>query len=420
KAQKVYFVYLQTENQQPFYARMGEKIHNSTPSGYLILSNLRDSLYAVSIGIQGSPASDQSYSITINRKDQGFLIKNLGEKGLGLFNLSSMAVIMPISKPVSSVQTVKTERREDNAFTNLLAKAADDSTIKEKPIIEKSVEKKPDAVALNTEKKEEAKNDVKEVVPPTKDEIKKDIVAPVVIKEASKVDTSIIQEQTQESRNVAQMKADSIAAATRRETELIREEAQRRQDSIDKAKLEATAVIEYKRSVVKLRSESSTTGGIGLVFHDMLADDKTDTIRILIPAETSKINSVQLQQEDKKFLDIPPADSVRSGNANAAAIKKNSCKVIAKADDFFKLRKKMAALTNEDKMITEAKKVFKTKCFSTLQVKNLATLFLSDEFRYKFFDAAYQYVNDLENFSSLRSELKEEYFINRFNALLRQ
>ena len=146
KAQKVYFIYLQTDSQQPFYARLGEKIFNSTPSGYLILSNLRDSLYSVNIGIQGSQGPDQPYSIAINRKDQGFLIKNLGEKGWGLFNLTSMAVIMPTSTPVSAVQAVKTEKREDNAFTNLLAKAADDSTIKEKPIIEKTVEKKPDAV----------------------------------------------------------------------------------------------------------------------------------------------------------------------------------------------------------------------------------------------------------------------------------
>ena len=35
-AQKVYFIYLQTDNQQPFYARMGEKIYNSTTAGYLI------------------------------------------------------------------------------------------------------------------------------------------------------------------------------------------------------------------------------------------------------------------------------------------------------------------------------------------------------------------------------------------------
>ncbi len=420
KAQKVYFVYLQTDNQQPFYARLGEKIYNSTPSGYLILSNLRDSLYGINIGIQGSQAADQPYSIAINRKDQGFLIKNLGEKGWGLFNLSSMAVIMPTSTPASPVQTVKTEKREDNAFTNLLAKAADDSTIKEKPIIEKTVEKKPDAVALSTEKKEGVNNDVKEIVSPKQDDIKKVIVAPVVIKEEPKVDTSIIKEQTQESRDAAQMKTDSIEAATNSEAELVKEEALRKQDSIDKAKLEATTVAEYKRSVVKLKSESSTTAGIGLVFYDMLPNDKTDTIRILIPAETTKTSSVELKQDEKKFLDIPPVDSVPPTNAKVSPTNRNNCKVQANTDDFFKLRKKMAGETNDDKMITEAKKVFKTKCFSTSQIKNLATLFLSDEFKYKFFDAAYQYVNDLENFSSLQSELKEEYYINRFNAMLPQ
>ena len=71
-AQKVYFIYLQTDNQQPFYARMGEKIYNSNPSGYLILSNLRDSSYSINIGIQGSQTPDQPYSITVNRNDQGF------------------------------------------------------------------------------------------------------------------------------------------------------------------------------------------------------------------------------------------------------------------------------------------------------------------------------------------------------------
>jgi hypothetical protein len=274
---------------------------------------------------------------------------------------------------------------------------------------------------LNTEKKEEVKNDVKDVVPPKQDEIKKEIVvAPLVIKEQPKGDTSITKEQTQESVNAAQMKADSIAAATNKEAELMREEARRKQDSIDKAKLEASAVVEYKRSVVKLKSESSTTAGIGLIFHDMLSDDKTDTIRILIPPETTKTNTVGLKQEEKKFLDIPPADSIEPADAKVPATKKNNCKVQANTDDFFKLRKRMAAETNDDKMITEAKKVFKTKCFSTSQIKHLATLFLSDEFKYKFFDAAYQYINDLENFSSLQSELKEEYYINRFNAMLRQ
>ena len=158
QAQKVYFIYLQTDNQQPFFARIGEKVYNSTSSGYLILSNLRDSNYAMKIGVQGSPVPDQSYSIAVNRKDQGFLIKDFGEKGWGLFNLNTTSVIMPASNPTSTVQTVKTEKREDNAFTNLLAKAADDSTIKEKPIIEKPVEAKVEPPVVTIEKKRGTEN----------------------------------------------------------------------------------------------------------------------------------------------------------------------------------------------------------------------------------------------------------------------
>jgi Domain of unknown function (DUF4476) len=434
KAQKVFFIYLQTDNQQPFYARMGEKVYNSTPSGYLILSNLRDSNYSLNIGIQGSQVPDQPYSLTVNKKDQGFLIKNFGDKGWGLFNLITMATIMPVAKSVNGVQSVKTEKREDNEFTNLLAKVADDSTIKEKPIMEKPVEQKADATALNSEKKEEvkdiapsAKGDVKNGVPTSQGDIKNGIiVAPVVIKEEPKI-------EGQESKKAAQMKEDSVAAAKAKEDELLKQEELRKQDSIEKAKTQATTEVEYKRSVVRLKSESSTTTGIGLVFIDMLPNDKTDTIRIIIPAETKTSGSIEPKQEEKKLFDIPPVDSVQKETPTGVNTKNNNCKVVATENDFIKLRKKMSGENNDflgglrkkivgekndDDMIAEAKKVFKTKCFSTLQIKNLSALFLTEESKYKFFDAAYQYVSDLENFSSLQSELKEEYYINRFKAMI--
>jgi len=417
-AQKVYFIYLQTDNQQPFYARMGEKVYNSTPSGYLILSNLRDSNYSVNIGIQGSQVPDQPYTLTVNKKDQGFLIKNFGDKGWGLFNLTTMATIMPVAKSVNGVQSVKTEKREDNEFTNLLAKVADDPTIKEKPIIEKPVEQKADATISNTEKKEEVKEvvpssqgEIKNGIPSSQNEIKSGIiVAPVVIKEDSKIDD-------QESKNTAKMKEDSIAAAKTKEEELLKQEELRKQDSIEKAKALVITEVEYKRSVVKLKSESSTTTGIGLVFLDILSDDITDTIRLLIPPDIKKTTPVQSNQEEKKFLDIPPVDSVGK-ETSKATIKSNNCKSVAVEDDFFKLRKKMAGQNNDDAMISEAKKTFKTKCFSTTQVRNLSALFLTDESKYKFFDVAYQYVSDLENFSTLQSALKDEYFINRFKAMI--
>jgi len=419
KAQKVYFVYLQTDNQQPFYVRMGEKVYNSTSSGYLILSNLRDSIYSLNIGMQGSQSPDQPYSITVNKKDQGFLFKNFGEKGWGLFNLSSMAVIMPSISSVNTnpAQTVKTEKREDNAFTNLLAKAADDSTIKERPVIEKPVEKKTDARVITTDIKEESKNELKETIPPKQEEIKKQVV-PVEKKEVPKIDTTVNKNQALETENAAKIKADSIAAIQKKEDEFLKQEAIRKQDSIGKAKIEPVNIVEYKKSIVKLRSESSTTVGIGLVFIDILSDDKADTIRILIPAEIKKTLPVEGKQEEKKFLDIPPVDSVQKETAKAF-IKSNTCKEVATEDDFFKLRKKMVAESKDDDMISEAKKLFRTRCFTSTQIKNLSTLFLTDESKYKFFDAAYQFVSDVENFPSLQSELKDEYFINRFKAMLR-
>jgi hypothetical protein len=71
-------------------------------------------------------------------------------------------------------------------------------------------------------------------------------------------------------------------------------------------------------------------------------------------------------------------------------------------------------------MVGFAQKVFKAKCFTTDKVKNLGFLFLNDKGRYKFFDMAYPYVSDPQNFSSLQSQLTDTYFLNRFKAMVTQ
>ena len=70
-------------------------------------------------------------------------------------------------------------------------------------------------------------------------------------------------------------------------------------------------------------------------------------------------------------------------------------------------------------MIAVARKTFKSTCFSTEQIKNLSVLFLKDDGRYKFFDAAYPFVYDTQNFSSLQQLLTDPYFIDRFKAMIR-
>ena len=52
-------------------------------------------------------------------------------------------------------------------------------------------------------------------------------------------------------------------------------------------------------------------------------------------------------------------------------------------------------------------------------MKNLSTLFLTDEGKYKFFDAAYQLRIRPAKFRVPSAELKDEYYINRFKAMLR-
>jgi len=68
--------------------------------------------------------------------------------------------------------------------------------------------------------------------------------------------------------------------------------------------------------------------------------------------------------------------------------------------------------------VASAKKTFKTKCFTTEQIKNLGALFLTSSGKYQFFDAAYLHVTDPENFSSLESEIKDDYYLKRFKALI--
>ena len=78
----------------------------------------------------------------------------------------------------------------------------------------------------------------------------------------------------------------------------------------------------------------------------------------------------------------------------------------------------MAGGKSDADMINEAKKSFRSKCFTTGQIKNLGALFIGDGGKYNFFDAAYPHISDTENFASLQTELKDAYFISRFKAMV--
>jgi Domain of unknown function (DUF4476) len=367
-SQKVYFVYLQSESEQPFFVKMNDKLYSSAASGYLILSKLRDSSYNFTVGFPQNKWPEQQFSVDIRSADHGYLLKNFGDKGWGLFDLQTLAVNM--GNAISSQNNiVKTEPKQVSAFTDVLSKAANDPSLKEKPVIVKAEEKPAIPVIPAIVKEEKAQ--VVNTIPVEK------IAEPVVKKE----EVAIVVPQVSE--------------------------PEKMKESVSQA-----AVISGKNSKVTRRAESSTTDGFGVLYTDEYENGKTDTIRILIP--NPKVPFVQ-RVEQKQVATEKVTAVIQPISTKAS----NNCTSMASEADFLKLRKKMAAEATDDAMLTAAKKVFKTKCFSIAQVKNLGNLFLKDAGKYSFFDMAYAYVSDNNNFGSLETELKDEYYINRFRAIIR-
>ena len=269
-SQKVYFIYLQTEGEQAFYVKMDAKVHSSSASGYLILSKLRDSTYSFTVGFPQNKWPEQNFSVAINKKDHGYLLKNFGEKGWGLFDLQTLAVQMATSGS-AKVETKKMEENKDvSRFADLLSRASDDPSLKEKPA-QTSVQSKNETVVqemvINQDNKEKS-NDSSAIKPV---EI---VEQPVIKKEELQVNK---QEQH----------------------EVLTQEI-------------VNPVLEqFKPSIITKRSESSTTEGFGLVFIDDIGNGINDTIRLLIPNPKTSLTFIKEEPKpEKKFIDILP-DTVK-------------------------------------------------------------------------------------------------------------
>lgn len=402
-SQKVYFLYIQSESQQPFYVKLNGKIQSSTNAGYLILSKLIDSTYNFSIGFPQSKFPEQDFSVVINKKDHGFLLKQFGEKGWGLYNLQTLNILMASNASAKVNSPAKTDNKSASEFTEILSKVADDPTIKEKPVQPKVEEKKKvDVVAKVEEKKEPIvavveKTEAKQVVEEKKPEKPAQIIEnKVEQKLESKADVEVIENLRPEPK---------------------------------KSTYES-----YTPSTVKRWSESSTTDGFGLVFIDNYENGAKDTIRLLIPNPKQievPVATNEAAKEEKKFIEIENNNDKKKEETKLTEVKpvvenqidklplSNNCTIVANEDDFFKLRKQMVIRESNEDMVEEAKAYFKTKCFTSEQIKNIGSLFLTDQSKYKFFDVAYNYVSDAKNFPELQNELKDEYYINRFKAMLR-
>ena len=155
------------------------------------------------------------------------------------------------------------------------------------------------------------------------------------------------------------------------------------------------AIIAPADSIVKA---TNTVTEIGVT---QVYIDKTDTITIFIPKETS----LAIDTSAKEIAVVKVDKSVKN------------C-TFATNDDFIKIRAKMAGLADERDMLIVAAQAFKDKCFSVEQVKYLSYLVITEENKLDFLLSAQKTVYDAYNYPSLQSLLTKPSVIQQFrNAL---
>ena len=395
-AQQNHFIYIQTENKQPFYVRMADRLLSSSSVGYLVIPKLQDGKYELGIGFPKNEWPLQKITLTVNNNDAGYVLKNFEPKGWGLFNLQTMDIVM--SSAVTTSKDTLSETKADG-FADVLADVVSTPSIKQKPVV-KDIKEEKEMTVIKSATEENIKKEAAVVE-------EKAIIVPVPVKLSSVIESSgrtyIYVDRYENATDTIRFFIPNTAAEIKEKTDTLPTQV----ESIKKTENEAVL-----KSAVKVEDNAISMQSIMRIPDMGNRDDTVVTIDNPVVSKEPGIKKEEIINTGK--------DNVEPKAENKFSIMTNSdCKANATVEDFLKLRKKMAAETSDDDMIAVAKKAFKTKCFSTEQVSNLSVLFLKDEGRYNFFDAAYPRVFDSHNFSGLVSKLTEEYYISRFKAMIR-
>jgi Domain of unknown function (DUF4476) len=362
KAQQNYFVYVQTDNKQPFYIKLHNKLMSSSASGYLVIPKLTTGNYALTVGFAKDQSAQQSYNLSIGNSDAGYLLKNFGEKGWGLYNIQTMEISMNGS-PAHT--TAKANTEADEVFAATLSGVANTN-------LSVSKEFKPAQV------KETPVSQITEEITQQKENSTISIIKKIQTINDFNGNTIIYSDKLNN-------KIDTIRIFIPIENE---------------PSSKSTGVIK------NIETEKA----------EQVRDKKFLDIELPNPNAKEKEKKEPIQKEEPDISNHTSQPLVKTGKPVLTF--NSDCKANATDDDFFKTRKKMVAEDNDDDMVNAARKQFKQKCYSVEQIKNLCILFLSDAGKYKFFDAVYPYTNDTQNFVGLKSLLKDEYYIKRFKSMI--
>lgn len=106
------FVYFQSENNNPFYLKIGDSLISSNASGYKVLHNLPQGEQIVIVGLAKKDIPEAAFSISVKEKgSKGFLIqKNSG--ALRLENIQNNNFLKPVKTALSAGSRLALNEKE--------------------------------------------------------------------------------------------------------------------------------------------------------------------------------------------------------------------------------------------------------------------------------------------------------------------
>lgn len=404
-----YFVLIQADNGQAFYIRLDSQLYPSSPAGHLILAQLKDSAYPITVGFPGQIYPEQRYLLNIGHKDRAF---RLSRRDNNWRLLDDQGQTMPaVADPAAAEMPLLAGARKDDAFSQMMAAIVRDTAVMYNTYAESSDSNS--AASLDS------------------------------ARSPTTVDTPAMSVRVRDS-SVTSAPTFAIPSAST--------------FTIPSPPVASSAIPSAPTGVVKL-SEHKSTQSLSLVYTDHPVDKKTDTIDVIIPIDTQAVavrtpilssdtvraTKLVLFPDTSRFtatLHTQVPDSIhstvttRSGSpipghapkpdtsARAAStLHKSSlpfvnsdCHAFAADYDVDKLRVRMLSANKDEDRILVAYKIFKTKCFSTNQVSALSEVFTTDAAKFKFLETAYPFVSD-DRFPELVGLLSDPVYAGKFRTL---
>jgi hypothetical protein len=454
-----YFVLIQADSSQSFYVRLGDQLYSSSQEGHLILSRLKDSSYSITIGFPGQVFPEERFFFDIHQKDQVFRLRQENGQIWRLYDGQGSALKGLDAGEGGINRSRITGIKKDDAFSRLMADVVKDTAVMYNTYaMQQILSDSPSIVAtagstaigsattgsssagsVTTGSPAAGSATTGSPAAGSATTVSSDTTAlahPAVdtslFRPYSVKDTSVV---TGHSMAAVPAGRDSLVApavpadiqAVAAMTGPVRRDSSAAAVPLYRpvvADSTAAAAPLYRLSDVVKVSEHKSARSLRLVYTDHAADSKTDTIVVIIPVDTGRqaAGGGHGPNPDSPVLGSGsgsrPADSLqkRAPAKSPLPFVNSDCHSYATDYDVDKLRIKMLGSGQDEDRIREARRIFKTKCFSTRQIKALSEVFATDATKFRFLEAAYPFVSD-DHFPELISLFADPVYSGRFRTM---